>query len=291
MIKYEGSVYRPPSEAYSLIVQATVGCTHNKCKFCTMFKEKKFHTRKTEDIIADFEWARKRYSQIPRIFLADADALCLSMDRLMPILEYIEAKIPECERVSIYGRATNIMRKSDDDLRLLRRHGLKMVYTGFESGNDQVLLNCRKGETRAELIDSIQGVEEAGIEESVMFINSLGGRELWREHAIDTGTAITEMNASYVSFLTLLTSPDAPMAEDIASGKMTLLTPEEVLAETYLMLENSHPKKSCVFRQNHASNYLSLKGNIPEDNERMMKQLKMAMENKGMLKDERFRLL
>lgn len=291
MIRYEGSVYRPPSEAYSLIVQATVGCTHNKCKFCTMFKEKRFHTRKTEDIIVDFEWARKRYREIPRIFLADADALCLSMDRLMPILEYIESEIPECERVSIYGRASNIMRKSDDDLRLLRKHGLKMVYTGFESGNDDVLLACKKGETRAELIESINRVEEAGMQESVMFINGLGGVEHWREHAIDTGTAITEMNASYISFLTLLTSPDAPMAEDINSGKMTLLSPTEVLAETYLMLENAHPKKSAIFRMNHASNYVNLKGNIPEDNERMMNQLKIAMENTGLLKDERFRLL
>ncbi len=291
MIRYEGSVYRPPSEAYSLIIQATVGCTHNKCKFCNMFKEKKFHTRPTEDILADFEWARKRYRSIPRIFLADADALALSMDRLMPILEYIETEIPECERVSIYGRASNIMRKSDDDLKELRKHGLKMVYTGFESGNDGVLKFMNKGETRAQLIESIQRVEDAGIQESVMFINGLGGTEHWREHAIDTGTAITEMNASYVSLLTLLTPSDAPLAEDIYSGKMTLLTPEEVLAETYLTLEHSHPEKSAVFRMNHASNYINLRGNIPEDNERMMQQLKTAMDNTGLLKDERFRLL
>ena len=139
MIKYVGDVYRPPSEAYSLIVQATIGCTHNKCSFCKMFKEKRFQTRPTEDIIADFAWARKRYKSVPRIFLADANALCLKTDKLMPILTYIEETFPECERVTIYGRASDVLRKTEDELRQLREHGLTMVYIGAESGSDKVL--------------------------------------------------------------------------------------------------------------------------------------------------------
>ncbi|MEE0180693.1 MAG: radical SAM protein [Anaerovoracaceae bacterium] len=291
MIKYVGDVYRPPSEAYSLIVQATIGCTHNKCSFCKMFKEKRFQTRPTEDIIADFAWARKRYRSVPRIFLADANALCLKTDKLMPILTYIEETFPECERVTIYGRASDILRKTEDELRMLREHGLTMVYIGAESGSDKVLEMCRKGETRQQLIDAVKRIEKVGIKASVTFISGLAGKDGWEDHAIQTGTMITEMNASYVSLLTLLVDPQAPMYEDIQSGRLKLLTPQEVLAETHLMLENANPEKTCIFRSNHASNYLSLKGDLPQDRDRFLAQIEAAMKNTGMLKDERFRLL
>lgn len=291
MIKYVGDVYRPPSEAYSLIVQATIGCTHNKCSFCKMFKEKRFQTRPTEDIIADFAWARKRYRSVPRIFLADANALCLKTDKLMPILTYIEETFPECERVTIYGRASDVLRKTEDELRQLREHGLTMVYIGAESGSDKVLEICRKGETRQQLIDAVKRIEKVGIKASVTFISGLAGKDGWEDHAIQTGTMITEMNASYVSLLTLLVDPQAPMYEDIQSGRLKLLTPQEVLAETHLMLENANPEKTCIFRSNHASNYLSLKGDLPQDRDRFLAQIEAAMKNTGMLKDERFRLL
>lgn len=291
MIKYVGDVYRPPSEAYSLIVQATIGCTHNKCSFCKMFKEKRFQTRPTEDIIADFAWARKRYRSVPRIFLADANALCLKTDKLMPILTYIEETFPECERVTIYGRASDVLRKTEDELRQLREHGLTMVYIGAESGSDKVLEMCRKGETRQQLIDAVKRIEKVGIKASVTLISGLAGKDGWEDHAIQTGTMITEMNASYVSLLTLLVDPQAPMYEDIQSGRLKLLTPQEVLAETHLMLENANPEKTCIFRSNHASNYLSLKGDLPQDRDRFLAQIEAAMKNTGMLKDERFRLL
>lgn len=291
MIKYVGDVYRPPSEAYSLIVQATIGCTHNKCSFCKMFKEKRFQTRPTEDIIADFAWARKRYRSVPRIFLADANALCLKTDKLMPILTYIEETFPECERVTIYGRASDVLRKTEDELRQLREHGLTMVYIGAESGSDKVLEMCRKGETRQQLIDAVKRIEKVGIKASVTFISGLAGKDGWEDHAIQTGTMITEMNASYVSLLTLLVDPQAPMYDDIQSGRLKLLTPQEVLAETHLMLENANPEKTCIFRSNHASNYLSLKGDLPQDRDRFLAQIEAAMKNIGMLKDERFRLL
>lgn len=291
MIKYVGDVYRPPSEAYSLIVQATIGCTHNKCSFCKMFKEKRFQTRPAEDIIADFAWARKRYRSVPRIFLADANALCLKTDKLMPILTYIEETFPECERVTIYGRASDILRKTEDELKMLREHGLTMVYIGAESGSDKVLEMCHKGETRQQLIDAVRRIEKVGIKASVTFISGLAGKDGWEDHAIQTGTMITEMNASYVSLLTLLVDPQAPMYDDIQSGRLKLLTPQEVLAETHLMLENANPEKTCIFRSNHASNYLSLKGDLPQDRDRFLAQIEAAMKNAGMLKDERFRLL
>ena len=166
-----------------------------------------------------------------------------------------------------------------------------MVYIGAESGSDKVLEMCRKGETRQQLIDAVKRIEKVGIKASVTFISGLAGKDGWEDHAIQTGTMITEMNASYVSLLTLLVDPQAPMYEDIQSGRLKLLTPQEVLAETHLMLENANPEKTCIFRSNHASNYLSLKGDLPQDRDRFLAQIEAAMKNTGMLKDERFRLL
>ena len=174
---------------------------------------------------------------------------------------------------------------------MLREHGLTMVYIGAESGSDKVLEMCRKGETRQQLIDAVKRIEKVGIKASVTFISGLAGKDGWEDHAIQTGTMITEMNASYVSLLTLLVDPQAPMYEDIQSGRLKLLTPQEVLAETHLMLENANPEKTCIFRSNHASNYLSLKGDLPQDRDRFLAQIEAAMKNTGMLKDERFRLL
>ena len=183
------------------------------------------------------------------------------------------------------------MRKTDEELKELKDHGLTMVYIGAESGSDKVLQKVNKGETRQQLIDAVHRLEAAGIKTSVTFISGLAGPEMWEEHAIETGTMIAEMNASYVSLLTLMLQPPAPMLEDYREGRFKLLTPEEVLAETCLMLQYAKPAKSCVFRSNHASNYVSLRGNLPEDNERMIASLKRCMEDRGMLKDERFRML
>ena len=166
----------------------------------------------------------------------------------------------------------------------------------FEPGKNSksaiVLLSpVRLYECNWQLIDAVKRIEKVGIKASVTFISGLAGKDGWEDHAIQTGTMITEMNASYVSLLTLLVDPQAPMYEDIQSGRLKLLTPQEVLAETHLMLENANPEKTCIFRSNHASNYLSLKGDLPQDRDRFLAQIEAAMKNTGMLKDERFRLL
>lgn len=290
-MRYIGDIYRPPSEAYSLLVQVTIGCSHNKCTFCNMFKEKQFKVRRQEEVLEDLAWARSHYSRVERIFLCDGDALCLANHKLITILDYIRDNFPECKRVTTYGRATDALRKSDEELRELREHGLTMVYIGAESGSDKVLAAVNKGETRAQLIEAVHRMEAAGIQTSVTFISGLAGPEMWEEHAVQTGTMIAEMNASYVSLLTLMLQPPAPLLEDYRQGKFTLLSPEEVLAETCLMLQYAKPEKSCVFRSNHASNYVSLRGNLPEDNDRMIASLKRCMEDRGLLKDERFRML
>ena len=290
-MRYEGNIYRPPSEAYSLIVQVTVGCTHNKCTFCSMYKDKKFHIRKLEEVLEDLAWARKSYPRVDRIFLCDGDALCLSNSRLLSILEYIRENFPECERVTVYGRANDALKKTDEELRELYEAGITMVYIGAESGSEKVLEDIKKGETRQQIIDGVKKVEASGMKASVTFISGLAGRAGWREHAIETGKMISEMSPSYVALLTLLVDPSVPMAKDIESGKMELLTAEEVMAETLLMLKNTEVTKKCIFRSNHASNYLSLKGDLPDDKEKMMDQIRAAMSDHDLLKDERFRAL
>ena len=290
-MRYEGSIYRPPSEAYSLLIQVTIGCSHNTCTFCTMFKDKKFRVRPIEEVIEDLEMARRAYPVVEKIFLCDGDALCLSNEKLMRILTRISELFPECKRVSVYGTATDINRKSESELKELLDAGMEMIYMGAESGSQNVLDKIHKDVTVREQIDAVKKAENVGIKMSVTFISGLAGLEGWEDHAISTGKMITEMNASYASLLTLMLDPAAPIMKEINSGEMTLLTPEQVVGETYLLLENAMPRKSCVFRSNHASNYISLRGNLPEDRQRMLVQLKVAMENTGLLKDERFRML
>ena len=290
-MRYEGDIYRPPSEAYSYLLQLTVGCTHNKCTFCSMYKNKRFHIRQLPDIFEDLEMARKRYSRVSRIFLCDGDALCLLQDKLMAVLERIALLFPECERVSSYGRASDVLRKSPEDLRRLREAGLTMVYLGAESGSPKILEAVNKGVSAEELISGVRRLEDNGIAASVTFISGLGGRKAYEEHAILSGRMLSEMNPSYASLLTLMVEPAAPLYEEIKEGRFELLTPEEVLLETKLFLENTELKGPCVFRSNHASNYLSLKGNLPEDRASMISELDYALSHPELLKPEAFRLL
>ena len=290
-MRYEGNIFRPPSEAYSLLVQVTIGCTHNKCTFCSMYKDKKFRVRDLDEVIQDLKWAKEHYRRVERIFLCDGDALALSNNRLLPILEFISDNFPECERVTVYGRAKDALKKTDEEMRQLYEAGIKMVYLGAESGSEKVLKAINKGETRQELIDGVKKIEASGMKASVTFISGLAGKDGWEDHAIQTGTMISEMQPSYVGLLTLMVEPGVPMADDIQSGKLRLLSAEEVMAETLLMLQNTNVQKDCVFRSNHASNYVSLRGTLPADREKMMALLRKAMNNHDMFKDERFRAL
>lgn len=290
-MRYEGDIYRPPSEAYSYILQVTIGCAHNKCTFCSSFKAKKFRIRKIEEVFEDLEMARKYYKRIEKIFLADGDALVCKNSYLLEILMKIEDLFPECERVGIYGRAKDILRKTDEELLELKAHGMGILYMGVESGNSEILKRINKGETREEMIAAVRKSENLGIPTSLTFLSGIGGREMWRENAIDTGTIISEMEPTYASFLTLMVVPGTPLHDQMTRGEFELLTPEEVLKEAELMLENINVKKKCVFRSNHASNYVSLKGDLPDDRERMIESLRVAQKHSEMWKDERFRML
>lgn len=290
-MRYEGSIYRPPSEANSLILQVTIGCAHNECTFCSMFKDKEFRIRKLSDVLVDLDSARRAYRRVEKIFLADGDALVLKNADLLVILEHIAKLFPECRRVGIYASPQDVLRKTPEELKALYDHGLGIAYMGVESGSSAVLKAIKKGVTPEQMVEAGRKLEASGIQASVTFISGIGGREGWKEHAISSGKIISAMEPSYVGLLTLMVERGTELELDIRSGKFQVLTPEEVLVETYELLQNIHVTKTCVFRSNHASNYLSLAGDLPRDQERLLSQIKKAMTNLGMLKDERFRAL
>lgn len=287
-MQYEGRVFRPPSEAYSLIVQVTVGCSHNRCTFCDMYKEKKFHVRKMEDVLADFYEARSTYRRVERIFLADGDALIRRTDELLTILNTIRQLFPECQRVTSYGSPKSILTKTPEELSQLAQAGLAMIYLGLESGSDTILKKVNKGETAAEIVKAGQMVKDAGMKLSVTVVNGLGGKALWKEHAIETGKALTQMKADYIGLLTLYFELDTPLKRDWQAGRFQMLSPKEIAAETLLMIENIDSEGS-ILRANHASNYVSVGGTLNRDKEAMIAKLKSALDGKVKFRPEAFR--
>ena len=289
-MRYEGRVFRPPSEAHSLIIQATVGCSHNQCTFCDMYKEKQFHVRKLADVLEDLRLARQYYSFVRRIFLADGDALILGVKGLEPILTEIQKLFPECERVGVYGSPQSILRLSAGELSSLAGLGVGIVYMGLESGCDEILQAVKKGFTAGELVQAGLKVKEARIPLSVTAISGLGGVAKWEEHALHTAAAFSEMKPDYIGLLTLMLEGQAPMVEQVRRGEFTLLSPRQVAMETKKMLEHIDAEGS-IFRSNHASNYLSLRGTLNRDREAMVNQLEAALQGNAPFKPEDYRLL
>lgn len=287
-MRYQGNIYRPPSEARSLIIQATIGCSHNKCTFCGMFKDKHFQMRHTQEIIEDIHSSREYYPRIKRIFLADGDALIIKTRELMKILHYIKTIIPECERVGIYASPKSVSIKSVEELVQLRQAGLKIAYMGLESGNDEVLENVCKGNSAEEIIEAGRKLKRSGMLLSVTLISGLGGKKLFREHAVDSAKAINKMNPDYLGLLTLMVEPNTKLYGEVASGQFELLTPKEVAIETLLLLQHLNCE-GCVFRSNHASNYLPLRGILNQDKEDMIYELKEAIAGKIDFKSEYLR--
>ena len=289
-MRYFGSVYRPPSEAYSLIVQVTYGCSHNTCAFCSMYKEKRFAIRPLSEVLEDFETARRTYKRVGRVFLADGDALVRKAAELYVILDRIRELFPECERVTCYASPSSIQIRTPEELRTLREKGLHMVYMGLESGSDQVLKKMAKGHTAAEIIAAGQKVRSCGIALSVTAITGLGGPELLREHAVDTAKAFNAMNPEYIGMLTLMVEPGTPLYDWVRAGQFQLLSTHQVLEETKLLVEHLDSPGS-VFRMNHASNYLNLRGTLNQDRAAMLAEVQKALEGQTDLKPEGWRAL
>ena len=284
-MRYEGMIYRPPSEAYSLIVQVTIGCSQNRCIFCSMFKEKRFRIRKVEEVLEDLQDARNKYRYVEKIFLADGDALICKMTDLEAILHFIKDQFPECKQVTLYGSPRSILMKQQEDLDKLRELGISMIYMGLESGNDEVLTYMKKGVTSQEMIEAAQKVKQAKIRLSVTAISGLGGRRLWKEHAKDTGLVLSQMKPDYIGLLTLMIEEDLPLADKIRSGEFELLNPYDILIETKEMLKYMDCP-DCIFSSNHASNYVNLRGTLNQDKEAMINLLDEAIKGNVHLKSE-----
>lgn len=279
-MKYEGIVYRPPSEARSLIIQVTIGCAHNTCTFCNMYKAKQFRIRKLEEIIEDLEEAKRGpyASYIERIFLADGDALIRTTEDLLTILAAIRRLFPNVNRVASYGTAQDILRKSEEELKQLKEAGLGIVYVGAETGDNEILRYINKGVTAEEIISAGQKLKRCGIQTSVTLISGLGGRGKVKEHALSCAKLISEMNPEFASFLTLRLYEGTPMYEDVVEGRFERITADEIADEMKVFLENVH-SPGTVFRTNHASNYVVLAGTLDEDIPSMMRKLEDAKEN------------
>lgn len=279
-MNYYGNVFRPPSEARSLIIQATIGCAHNDCTFCYMYKDEPFIIRKYEDIVKDLEEIREYFPRFERIFIADGDALVLKTEDLLKLLQYIKENFPNVKRVSSYATAGDINRKSVEELQELYDMGLEMLYIGFESGDDEILRDIKKGLTYQDYLDAMKKCREVGFETSITIIVGLGGTEKWRQNALNTAKLISETKPDYVSYLTMRLYQNTPLYRDYEEGKFQMPSAEELLVEMRLFLENVDSEGS-VFRSNHASNYVSLGGTLNKDREMLIAQIDDVLKKKN----------
>lgn len=286
---YIGAVYRPPSEAYSMIVQSTIGCSQNQCTFCTMYKEKKFYIKPVEQVIGQIdEWMKRSKGQFRRIFLADGDALIRPIQDQLQILNYIKKTYPTIERVSCYGSPRSVLNHKQSDLDMLHKAGLDLIYMGLESGSDQVLKSVCKGVSVKEIVEASRKLHEAEFGLSVTAIIGLGGKERSMEHGSRTGRVLSEMKPEYIGLLTLMVPDDSLLQSSIQKGEFQLLSSDEILLETREILRNIDSDGS-VFRSNHASNYLDLRGTLNQDTPILIQQIEDALAGKHKLKEEYFR--
>ncbi len=276
-MRYEGTVYRPPSEAGSLIIQLTIGCARNTCTFCNMYKDKSFRIRPLEEVVEDLDMARQYYSRIAvrRIFLADGDALIVKTKDLLYILEKCHAYFPEVERISVYGAPKDILQKTPEELRQLKAAGLDMVYMGLESGDNAVLQDVKKGVTAEEMIEAGQKVRAAGMTLSMTVISGLGGKKRWQSHAKESARVISAIKPEYVGFLTLMIEPGTELYDQHNRGEFELLDPQEVLDETELFIREVDAE-GTMFRANHASNYIALGGTLNAERDKILAQIEQS---------------
>jgi radical SAM superfamily enzyme YgiQ (UPF0313 family) len=297
---YAEPVYRPPSEAYSLLVQATVGCSSaaaGRCYFCnsTVFNmtipEKEFRTRPTDEILEDIEIGGRQYGKgVDKIFLLDSNAMIIKTPELLRIVKKCYETFPNLKQVACYACCEDILRKTDEELLELRKTGLNVVFVGLESGDQEVLDLINKGATVENQIAAVVKANKTGIQTSVTVILGLGGKRLSTQHAVNTGKAATKMNPSFFAALTLMVVPGTVLDGMIKRGEFELVTdPLDVLKEVELMVKNIDAPGPVVFRTNHASNYLPLRGVLPRDKEMLLQTIQAAMKDPTLLRAEYMR--
>ncbi len=292
MLKYEGQIWRPPSEAKSLIFQITIGCSHNPpCAFCVSYRKKAFRIKTLKEVENDLDVALQLgYRNAKRIFLADGDALVVKTETLLSILKLLQVNFPNLERIGIYGSVQNIIHKSLEDLIALKRAGLNIIYVGFETGDDFLLEKIKKGVTREQNIQAGLRVKEAGISLSAILILGLGGPKGSQRHINETATMFNRIKPNYLAALTLMLPDGTEMKTAFERNEFTPLKPEELLEELRDLILNLTELNNTIFRTNHASNYLPLKGILSQDRERLLNIIEYALEApKEYLKPEYFR--
>ncbi|MBL4652106.1 MAG: B12-binding domain-containing radical SAM protein [Flavobacteriales bacterium] len=276
-IEYDEPLFRPPSEARSLIIQITLGCSWNKCSFCEMYTSKQFTARKEEAIFTDIEAFAPHTAQIKRVFLADGDPLVLSNDRLIRILNKVTETFPNLNRISTYASPSNLKRKSDEELRALKNAGLTLLYVGIESGDSEVLECIQKGETFETTIEGLNKSKTAGMHSSVMLINGVGGKLLSKQHAINSAKVLNATQPKYASTLVLTAHKGMPHYKDRYKGEFIELEKKELFEEMKLFMEHLELTET-IFRSDHASNHLILKGILGKDKQKMLDQIDVAIQ-------------
>ncbi|MGK0290969.1 MAG: radical SAM superfamily enzyme YgiQ (UPF0313 family) [bacterium] len=276
-IQYDEPVFRPPSEARSFILQVTLGCSWNRCSYCEMYTSKKFRPRKEEELFAEIEKIAGQSPQLQKIFLADGNAMVLSAKKLLRIIEKINQNFPNIQRISSYAMPRDILAKTPEELEQLQSAGLSLLYVGMESGDDEILKKIDKGETKQTTIDGLRAAKKAGIKSSVMILNGIGGKKYIQQHAINSADVLNQTQPEFVSTLVV----SFPMGTDRFTGKFgddfIPLEQDDLFQEMALFLAHTNLEKS-VFRSDHASNYLVLKGILGRDKEKLLQQVQSALQ-------------
>jgi radical SAM superfamily enzyme YgiQ (UPF0313 family) len=291
-MKYEGMIYRPPSEADSLILQVTVGCSYNRCTFCSAYQGKSFRVKSFEEVKEDIDEVSSYGGRIPRVFLADGDALIIPQKGLVQILQYLRMKLKGLERVGIYANARDILKKGVEELKELKDLGVGIIYLGLESGNPEVLKRIKKNSTVELMIRAAKRVKESGIVLSVTVLLGIGGVELSQVHAEDTGKVLSEMDPDFVGALSLIVVPGTPIEKEIRTGSLVLPTPFGLIQELETMITHCRFTR-CFFASNHASNYLPLRIRMPEEKEDALRRIREVLQRKdpALLRPEYLRAL
>jgi len=287
-MRYEGRMYRPPSEARSYILQATIGCSHNLCTYCDMYRDKSFRERDIGEVLEDIGEAARLYPDASKVFVADGDALVMDVPRWLTILESLRGGFQRLRRVSSYATAQNLLEKTDEELCQLKEAGLSLLYIGPESGDAVTLKRIVKGNTFEDHAEAARKAHAAGMKISVIVLLGAGGVDRVEEHARETARLVTEMDPEYLSALTLTVIPGTPIQRMMDKGLFELPPVHGLLWELRTIVADSRPTRA-VFRTNHASNYLALEGRLPKDRERIVSAIDAALQGEVPLRPEYYR--
>jgi radical SAM superfamily enzyme YgiQ (UPF0313 family) len=286
MPHYHEPVYRPPSEASSLIFQATEGCSHNGCLFCYMYREKRFRVKPWEKVKEEIDEAASLVPHVRRVFLADGDAFVLPTQSLERILEHLYRSFPSLQRVTAYATPGNLLKKSVEEMRLLREKGLTILYYGVETGDPELLEKIRKGATPEEMVEGCRRATEAGLKLSITVILGIGGKKLSMQHARNTAKLLNRIQPRYLSALTLMLGPYEVEYRAAMGPGFEFNSPLDDVVELRELVAGLETDR-CIFRSNHASNYLALAGTLLGDKERLLAEIDAALENPDIcLRDE-----